>query len=104
MKFSLASIVVAATGVLGAFAAPSANSTELSARAGTPSSEGWHNGYFYSWWTDNQGTAYYNNLNNYPGQYSLQWSGNGNLVGGKGWNPGNWGRYLPITDAHIPGI
>ncbi|KAF5314240.1 hypothetical protein D9619_011881 [Psilocybe cf. subviscida] len=102
MKFSLASIVVVATGILGAFAAPSANSTELSARAGTPSSEGWHNGYFYSWWTDNQGTAYYTNGNEYPGQYSLQWSGNGNLVGGKGWNPGNWGRVINYSGVYQP--
>ena len=93
---SFKSFVVAATAVAGALAAPAFNETEgitmLSARAGTPSSAGTHDGYYYSWWTDGQGSATYNNLGG--GQYSLQWSGNGNLVGGKGWNPGYSGRYV----------
>jgi endo-1,4-beta-xylanase len=31
------------------------------------------------------------------GTYNLQWSGNGNLVGGKGWNPGTWGRWGTLS-------
>jgi len=87
---SFKSFLVVAVAAAGSLAIPAANVTELSARAGTPSSEGWNNGFFYSWWTDNQGTAYYNNQGG--GQYNLQWSGNGNLVGGKGWNPGTNNR------------
>ncbi|KAH6903122.1 xylanase [Coprinopsis sp. MPI-PUGE-AT-0042] len=103
MKFS--SLVVAAAAAIGALATPVVNSTEhgltlLSARAGTPSSEGNHGGYFYSWWTDNQGTAYYTNQNG--GAYNLQWSGNGNLVGGKGWNPGTWGRVINYSGTYQP--
>lgn len=91
----LSSFVFAAAALVsGVFAAPSASSEsgvqELEARAGTPSSAGTHSGFYYSWWTDNQGTAYYTNENG--GTYSLNWSGNGNLVGGKGWNPGTANR------------
>lgn len=87
---SFTSLVLAAAAVAGTFAVPT-NSTEgfgLLARAGTPSSAGTHNGYYYSWWTDNAAQATY--TNGAGGQYSLSWSGNnGNLVGGKGWNPGS---------------
>jgi endo-1,4-beta-xylanase len=65
------------------------NGTELDVakRAGTPSSTGTHNGYYYSFWTD--GAANVNYQNGAGGQYSVQWSGNaGNWVGGKGWMPG----------------
>ena len=33
----------------------------VTARAGTPSSEGTHDGFFYSWWTDNGAQATYTN-------------------------------------------
>jgi endo-1,4-beta-xylanase len=56
-------------------------------RGGTPSSTGYNNGYYYSFWTDGAGNINYQNGAN--GQYSVQWSGNGNWVGGKGWNPGS---------------
>ena len=86
---SFKSLVVAAAAVSGALAMPT-NATEgfgiLEGRAGTPSSTGNSGGYYYSWWTDGAGTATYTNGGG--GQYSLNWSGNGNLVGGKGWNPG----------------
>jgi endo-1,4-beta-xylanase len=41
-----------------ALTAPSAN---LTARGGTPSSEGVHNGFFYAWLTDNGAEATYTN-------------------------------------------
>jgi endo-1,4-beta-xylanase len=90
---SFSALLVAVTAAVGALAAP-ANSTEgFGIRSGTPSSSGTHDGYFYSWWTDGAADATYTNLGG--GQYSLQWSGNnGNLVGGKGWNPGTNGRYV----------
>ena len=66
------------------------NHTEISdlmARGGTPSSTGTHNGYYYSFWTDNGGTVTY--TNGAGGSYSTQWTNCGNFVGGKGWNPGS---------------
>lgn len=76
---SLLSLCVAATAVL---AAPG----ELVKRQSTPSSAGYHDGFYYSWWTDGGAQVTYTNLAG--GSYSVQWSTGGNLVGGKGWNPG----------------
>ncbi len=53
----------------------------------TSSSTGTSNGYYYSFWTDGAGSVKY--TNGAGGQYSSQWSGNGNWVGGKGWKPGS---------------
>ena len=78
---SFSSLALGVAAAVGVVAHPT-----LEARAGTPSSTGTSNGYYYSWWTDNAGTAYY--TNGQGGTYTLEWSGNGNLVGGKGWNPG----------------
>lgn len=50
------------------------------------SATGTHNGFYYSWWTDNGAQATY--TNGPAGQYSITWGTGGNLVGGKGWNPG----------------
>lgn len=92
----LLSLATAAAAIIGAVAAPAANRTidirglpgdDLTVRAGTPSSTGTNNGYYYSFWTDGGATVTY--TNGAGGQYSVQWSGNGNFVGGKGWNPGS---------------
>ncbi|EAU83009.1 xylanase A [Coprinopsis cinerea okayama7 len=66
----------------------------------TPSAEGRHDGYFYSWWTDGQGRAWY--TNGPGGTFSIQWSGNGNLVGGKGWNPGIVNRVISYNGTYMP--
>ena len=89
---SFTSLFLAITALAGAFATPvdGTEASELMARSGTPSSTGTSNGYYYSWWTDGAGSATYTNGGG--GQYSLSWSGNGNLVGGKGWNPGSASR------------
>ncbi|KIM25623.1 glycoside hydrolase family 11 protein [Serendipita vermifera MAFF 305830] len=100
---SFSSLFVAIAAVAGAYAAP-ANTTEgyeLMARAGTPSSSGTNNGYFYSWWTDGAAQATYTNGGG--GQYTITWSGNnGNLVGGKGWNPGTTSRSIKYTGTYKP--
>jgi endo-1,4-beta-xylanase len=62
-------------------------SPDLLPRAGTPSSTGYNNGYYYSFWTDGGGDVTYTNGNS--GSYSVSWVNCGNFVGGKGWNPGS---------------
>lgn len=53
----------------------------------TPNEEGIHDGYFFSWWSDGASPVTY--TNGPGGSYSVQWQSGGNLVGGKGWNPGS---------------
>jgi endo-1,4-beta-xylanase len=79
-----------------AFAAPtdiSARSpgTVLDPRAGTPSSTGTHNGFYYSFWTDGGSDVTY--TNGAGGNYQVSWKTGGNFVGGKGWMPGS-ARYV----------
>lgn len=88
---SFTSIFTAAVAATGALAVPVTDLATrslgaLTARAGTPSSQGTHNGCFYSWWTDGGAQATY--TNGKGGSYSVEWKTGGNLVGGKGWNPG----------------
>lgn len=53
---------------------------------GDPEGNGFHSGYFYSYWSDGRGTVDYRNQVN--GTYKVTWTNVGNWVGGKGWNPG----------------
>jgi len=82
---SFSYLILTCAAIVGVSALP-ANGTQLVSRSGTPSATGTDGGYYYSWWTDGGGDATYTNKGG--GEYSLTWSGNGNLVGGKGWNPG----------------
>lgn len=74
-----AAFTAALAGVLG-------DTTEIIKRQNTPNGEGTHNGFFYSWWSDGASPATY--TNGAGGSYSVNWQSGGNLVGGKGWNPG----------------
>ncbi|KAF5872148.1 putative endo beta-xylanase protein [Botrytis fragariae] len=84
---------------------PANSSLELVDRSGTPSSTGTSGGYYYSFWTDGGADVTY--TNGAGGEYKLQWSGNGNLVGGKGWNPGSAmavtysGTYSPNGNSYL---
>lgn len=93
-------VALAALAATGALAFPAGNATELEKRQTTPNSEGWHDGYYYSWWSDGGAQATYTNLEG--GTYEISWGDGGNLVGGKGWNPGLNARYVsPKTDNRI---
>lgn len=92
MPFYLFSVACSTlTGVLPVLASYLESSIEsapaLSLIERDTSVTGIHNGYYYSWWTDGGATTTYSN--GPGGQYSVKWSGKGNLVGGKGWNPGS---------------
>ena len=76
-----------ATPVVGVEARAPDSSSDLVGRAGTPNSEGYHDGYYYKFWSDRSGDVNYSN--GPGGSYSVKWSGDGNWYGGKGWNPGS---------------
>lgn len=97
------SFLLAFTAVTGVISAPfdflherddADNSTLIEKRAVTPNSEGYNNGYFYSWWSDGGGDATY--TMGAGSRYSVTWRNTGNFVGGKGWNPGT-GRYVFLS-------
>ncbi|KAH6614169.1 endo-1,4-betaxylanase [Boeremia exigua] len=112
---SFTSIFTAAVAATGALAVPvtavpvtdlaTRSLGALTARAGTPSSQGTNNGCFYSWWTDGGAEATY--TNGAKGSYTVSWKTGGNLVGGKGWNPGAArtitysGTYKPNGNSYL---
>ncbi|KAG9230412.1 glycoside hydrolase [Amylocarpus encephaloides] len=94
---SFSSLALAFTAVTAVLASP----LDLIQRGGTPSSTGTSGGFYYSFWTDNAGQVTYNN--GPGGEYSVQWSGgNGNWVGGKGWNPGKADRVINFSGDYRP--
>ncbi|CAG8982217.1 hypothetical protein HYALB_00003654 [Hymenoscyphus albidus] len=94
---SFSSLILAVVAAVGVAAAPSEVLVE---RAGTPSSTGTNNGFYYSFWTDGAGDVTY--TNGAAGAYTVKWSGNnGNFVGGKGWNPGS-GRVINYSGNYSP--
>nr|CDS82519.1 glycoside hydrolase family 11 enzyme [uncultured eukaryote] len=93
---SLVFALSAAAGVLGA---PRPGELLLTERSGTASSTGTNNGYYYSFWTDGGAAVTYTNKG--AGEYSVTWSGSGNFVGGKGWNPGA-ARAISFSGSYSP--
>lgn len=77
---------------------------ELMRRQSTPNSSGTNNGYFYSFWSDGASPVTY--TNGAGGSYSMEWKSGGNVVAGKGWNPGGprsisyQGTWSPVNNGN----
>ncbi|PQE22384.1 glycosyl hydrolase family 11 protein [Rutstroemia sp. NJR-2017a WRK4] len=103
---SFKSILLGLAAVTGVIALPKPEAGEvLDPRSGTPSGTGTNNGFYYSFWTDGGAAVTY--TNGAAGSYSVTWSGNGNFVAGKGWNPGSamtvsyGGSYNPNGNSYL---
>nr|ABA08462.1 xylanase precursor [Plectosphaerella cucumerina] len=97
---SLLLLGAASAGVIAAPATDTPEVHELARRQATPNSQGTHDGFFYSWWSDGGAPVTYTNLAD--GSYSVEWQSGGNLVGGKGWNPGVDARAITISGTYSP--
>jgi len=85
--FSLSLVLLALASATGVFSLEVFdNSTQSHAKRALPNGTGTNNGYFYSVYSDSTVTGTYTNLAG--GEYSLTWGGSGDVVVGKGWNPG----------------
>jgi endo-1,4-beta-xylanase len=96
---NFSSLFLAATAAVAAVAAPGEMPGMSKRQTLTSSATGESGGYYYSFWTDGAGNVKF--TNGAGGQYSSQWSGNGNWVGGKGWRTGS-ARYVADTRARCP--
>ncbi|KAK4151141.1 Xyn11B [Chaetomidium leptoderma] len=98
---NFSSLFLAASAAVAAVAAPGEMpGMDINKRQTlTQSATGTHNGYYFSFWTDGGPNVRY--TNEAGGQYSATWSGNGNWVGGKGWNPGT-SRSINYTGTYSP--
>jgi endo-1,4-beta-xylanase len=104
---SLSLLFLALTSVASVFASIEVydNSTEVPRKRAIPNGTGTNNGYFYSIYSDSSVTGTY--TNGAGGEYSLTWGGSGDVVVGKGWNPGGpmsveySGTYSPNGNSYL---
>ncbi|RAL07809.1 glycoside hydrolase family 11 protein, partial [Aspergillus homomorphus CBS 101889] len=102
---AFSSILLAFSAATGALAAPNRlGLMEMAKRSMTTSNQGTSNGYFYSFWTNDEGSVTYNNGN--AGEYSVDWNNAGNFVAGKGWSTGSArditysGTWKPVNNGN----
>jgi endo-1,4-beta-xylanase len=62
-------------------------------------STGTNNGFYYTWWSDGQGSACINLGSG--GSYSTSWTNVGNCVGGKGWQTGSNTRIVGYNAGYF---
>src|ERR1700722_12353146 len=77
----------------GILAALAIGCVTMAANAQTVSNNGTgtNEGYYYSLYTSSgSATMTFPEAGTYPGNYAISWSGVGDMVGGKGWNPGGY--------------
>ncbi|KFY36925.1 hypothetical protein V494_04932 [Pseudogymnoascus sp. VKM F-4513 (FW-928)] len=71
-----------------------------SKRSVPPTSQGYHNGYFYAFWSDGIGNITYT-LSDSTSSYSVAWEDISSFYGGIGWNPGS-GRTINYSGTFNP--
>lgn len=98
--FTFASILLAGSAVSGVFAAPRANQGAKLNQRSTPNGQGTgSDGFFWSSWSD--GTDQMTFTNGDDGQYSVSWSGSGDIVVGKGWETGSAQYAIPLSPPFL---
>lgn len=106
MMLSFCSLLTTWLAVAGVLAHPVTEPTHediadatILERSGTASSTGTSGGYYYSFYTDNNAYVVY--TNGAGGEYSVQWSGSGDFVAGKGWSTGS-ARTITYSGTYSP--
>lgn len=73
--------------------------SQLQAQQICNNSTGTNNGYYYTWWSDGQGSACITLGSG--GNYSTTWTNVGNCVGGKGWQTGTSNRVIGYNAGYF---